>query len=71
MNKSLDYAQAHPDEVRRIIPTYTETPKAAAEQLRLPPFDSELDRKGIELEAELTAKYGIIEEAPTYDDLVR
>jgi NitT/TauT family transport system substrate-binding protein len=71
MNKSLDYAQAHPDEVRQIIPTYTQTPKAAAEQLRLPPFDSELDREGIELEAELTAKYGIIEEAPAYEDLVR
>jgi NitT/TauT family transport system substrate-binding protein len=71
MNKSLDYAQAHPDEVRRIIPTYTQTPEAAAEKLRLPPFDSELDREGIELEAELTAKYGIIEEAPAYDDLVR
>jgi NitT/TauT family transport system substrate-binding protein len=71
MNKSLDYAQAHPDEVRRIIPTYTQTPEAAAEKLRLPPFDSELDQEGIELEAELTAKYGIIEEAPAYDDLVR
>jgi NitT/TauT family transport system substrate-binding protein len=71
MNKSLDYAQAHPDAVRRIIPTYTETPKAAAEKLRLPLFDSELDREGIELEAELTAKYGIIEEAPSYDELVR
>ena len=71
MNKSLDYAQAHPDEVRRIIPTYTQTPEAAAAKLRLPPFDSELDREGIELEAELTAKYGIIEEAPAYDDLVR
>jgi NitT/TauT family transport system substrate-binding protein len=71
MNKSLDYAQSHPEEVRRIIPTYTQVPKAAAEKLRLPAFDSELDQKGIELEAELTAKYGIIEEAPAYDDLVR
>jgi hypothetical protein len=57
--------------VRRIIPTYTQVPKAAAEKLRLPAFDSELDQKGIELEAELTAKYGIIEEPPAYDDLVR
>jgi len=71
MNKSLDYAGANPDEVRRIIPTYTQTPAEAAEALRLPSFDSELDRQGIELEAELTAKYGIIEEAPTYEDLVR
>jgi NitT/TauT family transport system substrate-binding protein len=71
MNKSLDYAQAHPEEVRAIIPTFTEVPEAAAQELRLPQFDSELDQKGIELEADLTAKYGIIDEAPAYEDLVR
>ena len=71
MNRSLEYADAHPDEVRRIVPTYTETPPEAAQQMRLPVFDPELDREGIELEAELTAKYGIIEEAPAYEDLVR
>jgi NitT/TauT family transport system substrate-binding protein len=71
MNKSLEYAQANPDEVRRIIPTYTETPEAAVANMRLPVFDAELDQKGIELEAELTAKYGIIEAPPAYDELVR
>jgi NitT/TauT family transport system substrate-binding protein len=71
MNKSLDYARAHPDEVRKVIPTFTKTPAAAAEKLRLPAFDSKLDRKGIELEAQLTAKYGIIEKAPAYDGMVR
>src|SRR3954464_5184351 len=70
MNKSLDYAQAHPDEVRQIIPTFTKTPAAAAAKLRLPQFDSKLDRKGIELESQLTAKYGIIEKAPAYEDMV-
>jgi hypothetical protein len=35
------------------------------------PLDPELDQEGIELEAELTAKYGFIEEAPAYDELVR
>ena len=71
MNKSLDYAQSHPEEVRRIVPTFTKTPKAAAAKMRLPVFDSQLDRKGIELEARLTAKYGIIKEAPSWDELVR
>jgi NitT/TauT family transport system substrate-binding protein len=71
MNKSLDYAQAHPDEVRKIIPTFTKTPAAAAAKLRLPAFDSKLDQKGIELEAQLTAKYGIIDKAPEYDGMVR
>jgi NitT/TauT family transport system substrate-binding protein len=71
MNRSLEYADAHPEEVRRIVPTYTETPEEAAQQMRLPVFDSELDRAGIELEADLTAKYGIIEEAPAYEELVQ
>jgi NitT/TauT family transport system substrate-binding protein len=71
MNRSLEYAQDNAEEVRRIVPTYTETPEEAAQQMRLPVFDSELDREGIELEAELTAKYGIIEEAPSYEELVR
>jgi NitT/TauT family transport system substrate-binding protein len=71
MNRSLEYARDNPEEVRRIVPTYTETPPEAAQQMRLPVFDPELDRDGIELEAELTAKYGIIEEAPAYEDLVR
>jgi NitT/TauT family transport system substrate-binding protein len=71
MNTSLDYAQGHPDEVRQIIPTFTKTPAAAAAKLRLPAFDSKLDQKGIELEAQLTAKYGIIEKPPAYDGMVR
>jgi NitT/TauT family transport system substrate-binding protein len=71
MNRSLEYARDHPEEVRRIVPTYTETPPEAAQQMRLPVFDAQLDRKGIELEARLTAKYGIIEEAPAYEELVR
>jgi NitT/TauT family transport system substrate-binding protein len=71
MNKSLEYADSNPEEVRRIVPTYTETPEEAAQQMRLPVFDSELDREGIELEAELTAKYGIVDEAPAYEELVQ
>jgi NitT/TauT family transport system substrate-binding protein len=71
MNRSLEYARDNPEEVRRIVPTYTETPEEAAQQMRLPVFDPELDREGIELEAELTAKYGIIDEAPSYEELVQ
>jgi NitT/TauT family transport system substrate-binding protein len=71
MNRSLEYADANPEEVRRIVPTYTETPEEAAQQMRLPVFDSELDQEGIELEADLTAKYGIVDEAPAYEELVQ
>ena len=39
--------------------------------MRLPAFDSELDEKGIELNAELTKRWRIIEEVPTVDELVQ
>ena len=42
-----------------------------AAKLRLPAFDSKLDRNGIELEAKLTAKYGIIDDVPSMDEMVR
>ena len=71
MDKSVDYAQAHPDEVREIIPTFTKIPAAAAAKIRLPPFDSEIDRPGIQAEAELTKKFGIIDEVPSEEDLIR
>jgi NitT/TauT family transport system substrate-binding protein len=71
MNKSLDYAAENPDEVRRIIPTYTKVPKEVAARMRLPAFDSEIDEAGIELNAELTKRWRIIEKVPPVDDLVR
>jgi len=71
MNKSVDYAQANPDEVRAIIPTFTKIPEAAAAKIRLPPFDSKIDRPGIQAEAELTKKFGIIDEVPSEEDLIR
>lgn len=71
MDKSTDFAAQHPDEVRRIIPTYTKIPKAVAAKIRLPAFDSEIDRAGIERDAELTKRWGVIKEVPSVDDLLR
>jgi NitT/TauT family transport system substrate-binding protein len=71
MNRSLEYAQSHPAEVRAVIPTYTKIPKAAAAKLRLPPFSSKVNEKGIELEARLTKKFGIIDDAPSAKDMLR
>ena len=43
MNKSLDFAQNNPDEVRRIITTYTKTPQAAADKMALPTWSAEVN----------------------------
>lgn len=71
MNKSLEYAQSHPAEVRAIIPTYTKIPKVAAAKLRLPPFSSQINEKGIALESQLVKKFGIVDDAPSTKDLLR
>jgi NitT/TauT family transport system substrate-binding protein len=71
MNKSLDYAQSHPDAVRQIVPTYTKIPKAAAAKIQLPQWSSTLNRPSIQQTADLAQKYGFIKDKPSLDDLIR
>jgi NitT/TauT family transport system substrate-binding protein len=71
MNKSLEYAQENPDEVRRILLDYTEIPPEAAEQIKLPVWRTDLNEQTIELLAELSEKYGLIEEQPDLNELIR
>ena len=71
MNKSLTYAQSHPDEVRQILLDYTEIPPEAVEQIKLPVWRPDLNEPTIELLSELSEKYGLIEEQPDLDELIR
>ena len=60
MNKSLDFAQQNPDEVRRIITTYTKTPQAAADKMALPTWSSEVNGDAMGTLVELSKKYGVL-----------
>jgi NitT/TauT family transport system substrate-binding protein len=71
MNKSLEYAQSHPDEVRRILLDYTEIPPEAAEAIKLPIWRTDLNEPTIEKLSELSKKYGLIEEEPDLEELIR
>jgi NitT/TauT family transport system substrate-binding protein len=71
MNKSLTYAQSHPDEVRDVLLDYTEIPPEAAEQIKLPIWRPDLNEPTIELLSELSLKYGLIEEQPDLGELIR
>ena len=71
MNKSLEYAQSNPDEVRNILLDYTEIPPEAAEAIKLPVWRTDLNEPTIEKLAELSEKYGLIEEQPDIDELIR
>jgi NitT/TauT family transport system substrate-binding protein len=71
MNKSLTYAQSHPDEVRQVLLDYTEIPPEAVEQIKLPIWRPDLNEPTIEKLSELSLKYGLIEEQPNLDELIR
>ena len=71
MNKSLTYAQSHPDEVRDVLLEYTEIPPEAAEAIKLPVWRPDLNEPTIELLSELSLKYGLIEEQPDLGELIR
>lgn len=70
MAKSLEFSQKNPDEVRRIITTYTQiTPELAAD-IVLPRFTPEFNREAMEILGKAAAKYGILKAEPDLDTLL-
>jgi NitT/TauT family transport system substrate-binding protein len=70
MNRSLEYARDNEDAVRLIIPTYTQIDPDVAERMRLPVFTSELDEQAIDEQMGFMEQYGVVQAAPTADDLI-
>ncbi len=71
INKSLTYAQSHPDEVRAIVPTYTKIPAAAAKSMNLPQWTSDIGRPTIEQQNKLAKEYGFLKKEADLNDLIR
>ena len=71
INKSLSYAQSHPDLVRQVVPTYTKIPAAVAKKMRLPTWSPNLNQPSIQQTADLAQKYGFIKDKPDLGDLIR
>lgn len=69
MNRSLDYAGSHEDEVREIIPAYSEIPPEVAQKITMPHFTSELNVESIRRLADLGRKYGVLDTAEVDDIL--
>lgn len=70
MNRSLQYAQENPEEVRRIITTYTEIPDAAAQEMVLPFFSQDLNVPSIERLAAVGTEQRIFDEEPDVNGLI-
>ncbi|WP_245861823.1 ABC transporter substrate-binding protein [Phycicoccus duodecadis] len=59
MNKSLDYAQAHQDETRAILPKYTKLDAKAQQAVTLPKWTSEINTDSVQLLADLGTQDGL------------
>jgi NitT/TauT family transport system substrate-binding protein len=71
IEKSLDYASQHPDDVRKAIGTYTDIPAEVLAKITLPVWKADLNEPTIQQVADLAKKYGYIEDVPSLDDLIR
>jgi NitT/TauT family transport system substrate-binding protein len=71
MNESLEYAQANPDEVREVLGEYTEIPPEVAAEIQLPQWRADITVPTIERLSELSLEYGLLEEQPNVDELIR
>ena len=60
INESLDYAQAHQDEVRQIVPTYTKIDAKLVNKLTLPVWGTTINTKSTQRLADLALQDGLI-----------
>jgi len=70
MNKSLEYAQQHPQEVRDIVGTYTKIDAATRANIVLPRYRVEFNKDAFTSLGDAAAKYGTLTKAPSADDLL-
>ncbi len=64
ITESLAYADAHPDEVRKLIPTYTRITPEIAARINLPKWPTEMNRQSSQVLADLALKDGLVTKKP-------
>lgn len=70
MNKSLEYSQNNPDEVRAIVGTYTEMDVAVLAKMVLPTFRTDFSREAAEKLGQKATEYGTLSQEPDLDTLL-
>jgi len=70
MNQSLAYAQNHPDEVRKVLPSYIKLTPAVAAKVMLPEWNADLGAPLLQRTADLALKYGYLDTEPDVAQLI-
>lgn len=64
MAESLAYADAHPDEARQVLTSYTKIDQAVIKELTLPKWPAEINRASVETLATLAVQDGLVTKQP-------
>ena len=64
MTESLAYADAHPDEARQVLTSYTQIDEAVIQKLILPKWPPEINRASVDTLATLAVQDGLVTEQP-------
>ncbi|MGI5229275.1 ABC transporter substrate-binding protein [Actinoallomurus sp. CA-142502] len=70
MQKSLRYADANPDAVRKVLGTYTKIDPSVAGALTLPTYPAQVNGAGLRTLENLAAQDGLITKTPDVKDLL-
>jgi NitT/TauT family transport system substrate-binding protein len=70
VNESLAYADAHPDEVRTVLGTYTQIPADVAAKITLPKWPTEINRQSVQTMIDLAVSDKLLEKAPDLGTLL-
>ena len=62
ITESLEYAEAHPDEARAIVQTYTEIDDTLIEKVTLPKWPTEVNEESTQKLADLAEQDGLVKE---------
>jgi NitT/TauT family transport system substrate-binding protein len=70
INESMEYAAAHPEEVRTVLGTYTKLTPEVAAKVVLPAWPTSLDKDSTTAVGDAAKKYGTLKEAPDVSGLL-
>jgi NitT/TauT family transport system substrate-binding protein len=70
INESMEYAAAHPDEVRTVLGTYTKLTPEVAAKVVLPAWPTSLDTESTTAVGDAAKKYGTLKEEPDVSGLL-
>jgi NitT/TauT family transport system substrate-binding protein len=70
MNESLAYADAHADEARQVLTSYTEIDEAVIQKLTLPKWPAEINRESVETLATIAVQDGLVTKQPDLSALL-